>query len=152
MNIHASQASFCQSDPSAKWVNTSLVCSAGMFTHVYIIAPDITKGFRLAVVTHLVAEIQEQHCLWKADESHKHLQRERERERSKYNQGEGERVREKIGAGVMEEKSVGGISRREDDWASEETGLSEARRSLESHVYVYVQSHCRVNLWCDLCL
>lgn len=40
----------------------------------------------------------------------------------------------------MEEESVGGFSRRADDWASEGTGLSEARDCLI--VYMYMYSMC----------
>lgn len=64
--------------------------------HTLRVHEHTTKDMRLAFVghqvTHLVAEIDKQHCFWKADKSHKHLQRKggglSDTERNKDNTGE----------------------------------------------------------------
>lgn len=59
----------------------------------------------------------------------------RERESNVEKQTEGEQTQK---LGVAEMGSVGGISGCADVWASEGTGLSEARDSLVSDVHLYV--------------
>lgn len=65
-----------------------------------------------------------------------------QRESGDREESERDQSREKLGVAEMEEESVGGISRRADDWVSEGTDLSEARDSLVSDcVHLCASNH-----------